>query len=490
MRFASSQRHSEAQYFSWLIPGRRYISMIREIPYSEDSVALYRVLSDHPWAVFLDSGFPYCQQGRFDILTADPYKTLVTRGGQTEVTGPDGSQFYPDEPFDLLKQHLPRQASNETSFPFSGGAIGYFAYDLGRRLEEMPVIGKDSENIPEMMVGIYDWAIVVDHKLKQSRLVQHRFDATTKGICDRICQKLTGDPDNLSNGGFFCVTGPVASNMSPETYGQAFRRIKHYLLEGDCYQVNLAQRFSARCEGDPWIAYEALRKLNAAPFSAYLGLPGVQVLSSSPERFLKVEAGKVESKPIKGTRPRYDDPAKDRQQISALENSTKDRAENLMIVDLLRNDIGKTCRPGSVKVPKLFDIESFATVHHMVSTVCGQLAEGKHPIDLLKGCFPGGSITGAPKIRAMEIIEELEPNHRGVYCGSIGYIGYDGNMDTNITIRTLVHSEHEIRFWAGGGIVADSRETAEYQESFDKAAALLILMDQLGATEIPGSQVE
>ena len=277
----------------------------------------------------------------------------------------------------------------------------------------------------------------------------------------------------------FKVVSAINSNMDKAFYTQAFNRIKQYLKEGDCYQVNLAQRFVARCEGDPWTAYQSLRKLNAAPFSCYLNLPEVQILSSSPERFLKLTKGVVETKPIKGTRPRKQDAAEDRQQIKSLESSNKDRAENLMIVDLLRNDMSKTCLKGSVKVPVIFNVESYATVHHLVSTVTGILADDQHALDLLKSCFPGGSITGAPKIRAMEIIEELEPNRRGVYCGAIGYIGFDGNMDSNIAIRTLVHSKNTIRFWAGGGIVNDSVMEEEYQESFDKAAAMLDLLQQL-----------
>ena len=235
--------------------------------------------------------------------------------------------------------------------------------------------------------------------------------------------------------------------------------------------------------GDPWLAYKRLREINSAPFSAYLNYPDVQVLSSSPERFLKVNDAKVETKPIKGTRPRVKDLEQDEKQKEALRQSKKDRAENVMIVDLLRNDLSKNCRSGSVKVPVLFDIESFATVHHLVSTVTGVLNQGQHALDLLKNCFPGGSITGAPKIRSMEIIEELEPNRRGLYCGAIGYIGFDGNMDTNIVIRTLIHSENVIRFWAGGGIVYDSVMEEEYQESLDKAAALLDLLEQFRNNE-------
>jgi para-aminobenzoate synthetase component 1 len=239
--------------------------------------------------------------------------------------------------------------------------------------------------------------------------------------------------------------------------------------------VNLAQRFSARAEGVAWDAYKYLRQLNPAPHSAFMLTPFGAVLSSSPERFLKVENGHVETKPIKGTRPRAADPARDAALAEELRASLKDRAENVMIVDLLRNDLGKVCRVGSVSVPKLFAIESFATVHHLVSTIVGELKPDQHAVDLLRGCFPGGSITGAPKIRSMQIIEELEPHRRSVYCGAIGYIGHDGNMDTNIAIRTLVYSDGWMHAWAGGGIVMDSSMESEYQESLDKAAAMLRL---------------
>ncbi len=455
--------------------------MIREVPYLQDSSLVFERLIDLPWAVFLDSGFPRSRQGCFDILTAMPYRTLTTYGAMTSISDQDGIRHHADDPFAVLRASLPGGSFEKTGLPFSGGAIGYFGYDLARRLEHIPEIAKDSELIPEMMIGIYDWAIVVDHQSRRSWLVQQKISPETAGICegvlDRICHDEFETPAPVPS---FRVKGRIIPNMSRAEYGSAFRRIKRYLLAGDCYQVNLAQRFSVACEGSPWSAYKILRGLNAAPFSGFLNFPGVQILSSSPERFLRVDEGRVETKPIKGTRARLADPAEDRNQIEALRNSSKDRAENLMIVDLLRNDIGKTCAPGSVTVPKLFEIESFATVHHMVSTIEGRLADGRDCIDLLRGCFPGGSITGAPKVRAMEIIEELEPQRRGVYCGAIGYLGYGGNMDTNISIRTLVHSGHEIRFWAGGGIVADSREADEYQECFDKGAAMLRLLEQCG----------
>jgi para-aminobenzoate synthetase component 1 len=217
-----------------------------------------------------------------------------------------------------------------------------------------------------------------------------------------------------------------------------------------------------------------------------LTTPFAKVLSSSPERFLQLRDGGIETKPIKGTRPRGGCPESDSVLAMELSESTKDRAENLMIVDLLRNDIGRVCQPGSVQVPKLFDVESYATVHHLVSTVTGHLAAGQDAPALLRACFPGGSITGAPKIRAMEIIEELEPHRRGVYCGAIGYLGYDGGMDTNIAIRTLVHSDGVIRFWAGGGIVHDSDVEAEYRETFDKAEALLRLLEPSPFADVGG----
>jgi para-aminobenzoate synthetase component 1 len=451
---------------------------IAALPYFTDSAELFSAYADKAWAVFLDSGFPTSTQGRYDIIAAEPVCTLVTHGEMTEITCNGVTAQSAENPFDLVKQQLRQFPGFKLSedLPFNGGAIGYFSYDLARRLEALPAMAEDEEHIAEMAVGIYEWAVIVDHHRQESYLVGHCDRQKWQGLINQFSQ-VSARPDYHA----FKVVGEIKSNMDKNTYFHGFDRIKHYLKEGDCYQVNLAQRFVAECEGDPWTAYQTLRKLNAAPFSCYLNLPEVQILSSSPERFLKLTDGMVETKPIKGTRPRKSDYAEDQQQIKELQASSKDRAENLMIVDLLRNDISKTCKSGSVRVPLLFDIESYATVHHLVSTVTGVLADDQHALDLLKSCFPGGSITGAPKIRAMEIIEELEPNRRGVYCGAIGYIGFNGNMDTNIAIRTLVHSEHTIRFWAGGGIVNDSVAEDEYQESFDKAAAMLDLLRQFTA---------
>ena len=446
------------------------------LPYFADSSALFSLIADQPWSVFLDSGFPHSNQGRYDILATDPVCTLVTQGETTRITRNHVTISSTADPFDLVKAELLPPVDGYEDLPFNGGAIGYFSYDLARRLENLPVIAQDAEQIADMAIGIYNWAVIVDHQEQKSFLVG--LDENDEQKWQALIEQFSHLPDH-SEYESFKVVSDIESNMDINAYTDAFNRIKHYLKEGDCYQVNLAQRFVAQCVGSPWVAYNSLRELNAAPFSGYLNFPEVQILSSSPERFLKLTDGHVETKPIKGTRPRKQDDSEDQAQIKSLENSYKDKAENLMIVDLLRNDISKTCKKGSVKVPVIFNVESYATVHHLVSTVTGILAEDQHALDLLKSCFPGGSITGAPKIRAMEIIEELEPNRRGVYCGAIGYIGFNGNMDTNIAIRTLVHSKNTIRCWAGGGIVNDSVVEDEYQESFDKAAALLDLLQQL-----------
>ncbi len=449
------------------------IQQNHSLPYFKDSSLLFAPIANKPWAVFLDSGFPYSNQGRYDIISCDPSITLVTKGDETQVSAYGETSVSKEDPFFLLKKYVKSNFHPIEGVPFNGGAIGYFSYDLARRLEKLPATAKDEENIAEMEVGIYSWAVIVDHQQKQSWLVGDDVSQQDWQVLIKQFSTLAKQTKEKP----FMVKAKPKSNMDKARYQQAFEKIKHYLEEGDCYQVNLAQRFCSPCSGDPWTAYKVLRKLNTAPFAAYLNFPVVQILSSSPERFLKVVDGEVETKPIKGTRPRNTDPVEDEALKQALSNSKKDQAENVMIVDLLRNDISKSCKEGSVKVPKLFDIESFTTVHHLVSTVVGTLAEDQHALDLLRSCFPGGSITGAPKIRAMEIIEELEPNTRGIYCGSIGYIGFNGNMDTNIAIRTLVHSEDDfkntIRFWAGGGIVFDSVMEEEYQESFDKAIAIL-----------------
>lgn len=453
--------------------------LVAELPYHSNSADLFSVVAQEPWAMFLDSGRPASEYGRFDILVAGPVITLTTRGALTEVVGPTGSEISRADPFSLVRDYLGRQEISHPEIPFMGGAVGYFSYDLSRRLENIPSTAFDAEQLPEMRIGIYDWAVVVDHVEKKCWLASYGRAPLTRERWDELVQKFSSLPAPAHVP--FTVSAPVVSNMDEEAYRQAFDRIQSYIHAGDCYQVNLAQRFSAKAEGDAWVAYQQLRRVSPAPFSAFLNLPGVQILSASPERFLEVKSRLVETKPIKGTRPRSDDPRQDSENAQDLLSSLKDRAENLMIVDLLRNDIGKNCLPGSVRADKMFALESYPNVHHLVSTVTGRLAQGHDSLHLLRGCFPGGSVTGAPKLRAMEIIEELEPHRRGVYCGAIGYVGFDGNMDTNIAIRTAVYSENVIRFWAGGGIVADSDADREYRETWDKASNMLSLMKKFGA---------
>lgn len=435
-----------------------------QLPYSEDTFALAGRLLRRPWAQWLDSA----GRGRYDILVAAPVATLVSRGQETVICRGGQCEVSQEPPFELLRRELAHHQPLVDVPPFAGGAVGYFGYDLARRYMSLPAQALDDSALPEMAVGIYDWAIVVDHQARRCWLSG---DAAAEETLHRL---IAAAP----SGDTFRVSGPVTSNIDRGGYTAAIARIQAYLREGDCYQVNFAQRFCAPAQGDPLTLYRKLRASNPAPYSAYLSFPFGQILSASPERFLQVRKGQVETKPIKGTRPRLSRPAEDVAQAEALRHSAKDRAENLMIVDLLRNDLGKSCRPGSVQVPKLFEVESFATVHHLVSTVTGELAPGRDAVALLEGCFPGGSITGAPKQRAMEIIEELEPNRRGVYCGAIGYIGFDGDMDTNIAIRTLVYDGRRICAAAGGGIVMDSNAADEYAESLAKAAALLELMEQ------------
>lgn len=447
--------------------------LIHEIPYCDDSAKHFSALHQLPWAIFLDSCQPWSQQGRFDLIAAEPYATLLTYGEQTTICCGDEVTCSTDDPFYLLQQQLGLPTENSSGLPFCGGAMGYFSYDLARRLEKLPIETEDNDQLPQMAMGLYDWVLLVDHQLQRSWLVgQGRSSATLEGwelLIDRFSH-----PPVESDSSQFKTEGKPRSNMSRAAYKERFEAIQRYIHEGDCYQVNFSQRFELPVSGDPWQAYLRLRQINPAPFSAYLNLPDHQILSLSPERFIQLNQGAVESKPIKGTAPRGENLEQDQHYAEQLKLSSKDRAENLMIVDLLRNDISKSCQ--NVKVPHLFEIESFASVHHLVSTVTGELMTDKRSTDLLRGSFPGGSITGAPKLRAMEIIEELEPDRRGIYCGSIGYLGFDGSMDSNIAIRTLLHKDGKLSFSAGGGIVADSDAEAEYAETFQKVAVILQML--------------
>ena len=457
------------------------------LPYSEDSASCFAAWMHRKGAVLLDSGAPYIQKGRYDIFSYEPHCTLTTRGLRTLVQCAGREDIIQDQdPFDLVRQAL-GEPLPPAPHPFIGGAIGYFSYDLSRNIECIHDNRDEKEPLPSMVVGIYDWAVIVDHVARETWLVSAMRHEATRAIWPQLIRQFSEAPHPPAViMPSFRLTGPVTGNMTREQYTQAFDRIQQYIREGDCYQINFAQRFTAPCEGNAWILYAQLRQLNPAPFGAFLNTSDAQILCSSPERFLLLKEGQVETKPIKGTRPRSSHPDTDAALAATLMKSDKDRSENLMIVDLLRNDLGKDCRPGSIQVPGLFELESYASVHHMVSTVTGHLLENRDALHLLRNSFPGGSITGAPKIRAMEIIAELEPHHRSIYCGSIGYISHDGSMDSNIAIRTLVHSHGSMRCWAGGGIVADSVAQQEYEECFHKAAPLLEIMNRfMEKTERP-----
>jgi len=403
---------------------------------------------------------------RFDILVAKPVVTLVTHGLNTLVCEPNNSYQTSDDPFNVLQQVQSRYLSEldyQGELPFIGGALGYFAYDLGRRVETIPALAEHDLSTPDMAVGLYEWAVVIDHQQQQAYVVGQNVEQHWQWLQDQQAQPQQS----------FALLENWQSNMTKSQYQNKFAQVQEYLLSGDCYQINLAQRFSASYQGSEWQAYQQLEQVNQAPFSAFIRTEHSAILSISPERFMQVNGGQIETKPIKGTRPRHSDPEIDMASARELANAEKDQAENLMIVDLLRNDVGRVAKPGSVHVPKLFDIESFPAVHHLVSTIKAQLDDGYHAMDLLRASFPGGSITGAPKVRAMQIIEELEPHRRSAYCGSIGYISRHGRMDTSITIRTLVAESGKLHVWAGGGLVADSQADSEYQETFDKLSRIL-----------------
>jgi para-aminobenzoate synthetase component I len=461
-----------------------------DLDYHHDSSKLFERIKNLAWPMLLDSGQmldastgkPGSQYGRYDILVAEPFITLVTHGKITTITQNGEVKTSEEDPFLLLKNILKQYPAPKSKLPFAGGAVGYFGYDLARRLEKMPNSAALAQEMPEMMVGIYDSAIVVDHRAQKTQWVSHALDAQTHEKWHALQGNIHAPSGALNlenNTAQFEVKTPITSNLSQPQYSQAFAKIKAYITAGDCYQVNLAQRFSAEVTGDSWQMYKKLREISPAPFMAYMDLPlnekeHFQVLSNSPERFIQITGNHVETRPIKGTRPRSSNPEKDLANSNELLASEKDRAENLMIVDLLRNDLSKSCE--KVQVNQLFQLQSFANVHHLVSMIVAKLKAGKTAVDVLRSCFPGGSITGAPKLRAMQIIEALEPHRRGIYCGAIGYVGFDGDMDTNIAIRTATVCKNKLSFYAGGGIVSDSDVSKEYAETLDKASSFTTII--------------
>ncbi|NQX89290.1 MAG: aminodeoxychorismate synthase component I [Halioglobus sp.] len=419
----------------------------------------------------LDSSHPYTTSARFDILTAAPWCTALP----TVAPGADERQcrHFFEEMTRFHREHYQNIPPVSPDIPFCGGVLGYLGYELGMGLHN---IQGETPQLPAAQLCAYDWAIVQDHVLRRTALVSHSRISNVQR--QAILQRLRRPAARTEQA--FRVTGEFTSSLSATAYREAFERIQDYIHAGDCYQVNLTQRFSATCTGDAWQAYRRLRAIAAAPFAAYLQLAdNTSLLCLSPERFLSLHDYRVETSPIKGTRPRFKDAALDEAARDELSRSQKDRAENLMIVDLLRNDLGRCCLPGSIQVDRLFELQSFPAVHHLVSTISGELRNDRNAWDLLKDCFPGGSITGAPKRRAMQIIHELEPHQRLAYCGSVVYISADGRMDSNIAIRSLLCTDGHVHCWGGGGIVADSTWQQEYQEAYDKVGIFIRSLEQI-----------
>lgn len=459
------------------------MAKIIPIDYQTDSHTIFLRVYNLPYACWLDSGKPYSQLGRYDIISAMPAVRLVTQGEMTLI-----DHYYPKkttqvskkDPLELIKQELSQlDPVEDTSLPFSGGAIGYFSYDFGRRnihpkhVQTKPASTSPPALFAEINIGIYHWAIIQDHQLQLAWFVY--LPQCDPNIITTITSRLASTkpdpmPDPLIEPLYVESLNPV---INREKYLSQVKRIHEYILAGDCYQVNFTQCFQGNYTGKPYSAYQALRKRMASPFCAYLQFNQQAIMSLSPERFLQVKGKQVVTQPIKGTAPRHPNPTKDHELAQQLAKDSKNQAENLMIVDLLRNDLGRHCIPGTISVDELFALQAFPNVHHLVSTISGQLKQESHSLDLFRDCFPGGSITGAPKKRAMEIIDELESGYRGVYCGSIGYINTNGDMDTNIAIRTVSCDGQTLYCWGGGGIVADSQARAEYHESLNKINALL-----------------
>lgn len=440
---------------------------------------LFKSLAHLPWSMLLDSGCSNHVDARFDIIVFDPVMTLTSDDNATTIidkrTGHKATSS--QNPFDVLAQKLTlfNFCQQDHALPFTGGALGLFSYDLGRHCESINSQSVKDIELPVMAVGIYKHALIFDRQMDTISVVSQSNSQDHQDYINTV-NAYHKEEKALST---FSALTPWKHQINREEYTDKFHQVQRHLRAGDCYQINLTQRFSLTKSGDEYAAYQALAAVNETPFSAFVRLEDFAVLSLSPERFLQTRHQTIETKPIKGTMPRSKDPVEDLALKNTLKASEKDQSENLMIVDLLRNDIGRSAVAGSVEVPKLFDIESFENVHHLVSTITAQLPTDVSPIKLLRDAFPGGSITGAPKISAMNIIDTLERSRRSIYCGSIGYISANGNMDTSITIRTVLSTKDTMYCWAGGGIVADSTADAEYQECFDKLASIMPVLSGL-----------
>lgn len=447
---------------------------VREVNWTEPVIAM-QCFADQPHLTFFDSAMPHETLGRYSYLACDPFGTYAINDGQPSWNG----EPLVGDPWHALRTLLAAYAQEHCPDlpPFQGGAAGFFSYELNRTLERLPSLSMQGENFPQSILHFYDVLIAYDHRDHKCWIVstgwpeqdprRRRARAQRRG--DEFAQLLASSRPLRDSSPE--STRAWRSNFSRDHYIAAVRRVVELILAGDVFQANIAQRFSTTLSSsfDALAFYSRLRSINPAPFAAFLRYDGITIASSSPERFLKLEGRRVETRPIKGTIARSADPKEDQHRMQFLLASEKDRAENIMIVDLLRNDLSRVCRTHSIDVPVLCGLETYASVHHLVSVVTGELAHNHDAVSLLCACFPGGSVTGAPKVRAMEISAEVERVPRDVYCGAIGFMGFDGSMDTNIAIRTVVIRNRTATFHAGGGITALSQPQAEYEETLAKA---------------------
>ncbi|KPJ56771.1 MAG: hypothetical protein AMJ42_04975 [Deltaproteobacteria bacterium DG_8] len=477
------------------------IPIIQSLPTTLSSVEVCELLHNDPFCFFLDSGVDCNRLGRYSFLGCDPFLIFKNQGGRNEIRQGNSIELVRGNPFDILKTLLSkyRLITPPDLPPFMGGAVGYFAYDLKHFVEKLPSQSKDDINVPLCFLAFYDTVIIFDH-LKGKMWIsstglpeesEHLKQIRAKTRLEELYRKLSAIKKSNTFPKFTSNKQgliELKSNFTRDDYIHAILKAKEYIAAGDIYQVNLSQRFSAQISTPPYELYKILRALNPAPFAAYLKFGEGVIISSSPERFLRISGRSVETRPIKGTRPRGKTKVEDERLRCELLESTKDKAELIMIVDLERNDLGRVCEYGTVSVPEIITLEAYATVFHLVSTITGKLKENKDQIDCIKACFPGGSITGAPKIRSMEIIDELEPTQRKIYTGSIGYIGFNQQTDLNIVIRTMLYCGDTVHFQVGGGIVADSDPQLEYEETLHKGKALIEALHQGSKVVVQPSQ--
>ncbi|OGN99786.1 MAG: aminodeoxychorismate synthase, component I [Chloroflexi bacterium RBG_13_52_12] len=458
--------------------------LIEELFMAPDAAWCFEAFAPRPFSFYLDSGMDPQKLGRYSFMGSDPFLVLKSRGDEITLFREGVEEKRRGNPFDVVGELLKKYTleSNEERIPFLGGAVGYFSYDLCHFIEKLSTNAIDDLNLPECYLGFYDAIVAFDHQENRTYLVSTGFPEQEDSQRQRRAEARLNELRNMVM--FAPPPAPVKevapgkkltlkANFSHEGYLKAVATAREYICAGDIFQVNLSQRLEVAINAPPYELYKRLRKINPAPFAGYFNFDGVSIVGASPERYLKVRGDRVETRPIKGTKPRGKTTEEDKELAESLLKSVKDRAENIMIVDLERNDIGRVCRYGTVKVTELAILETYPTVFHLTSTVVGQLREGKNVIDLLKATFPGGSITGSPKVRAMEIIDELEPTRRSVYTGSLGYIGFNGDMDLDIVIRTIIVKDGKAYFQVGGAIVYDSEPEAEYIETLDKGKALI-----------------